>query len=246
VGTRPCTYAPDGLVVESGRPFGTPAAAAGRFLAQDESSQLVGAFAAPAPGDTVADLCAAPGGKTVQLAAALEGRGLLVAGDVRSRRVRLLRQTLRLAGAGRVCVVCHDLLRGLPYGPVFDGVLIDAPCSSLGTLRRDPDIRWTRREPEIEELAGRQARMLAEAARIVRPGGQLVYATCSSEPEENERVVDAFVEARRDFALEDPRDAGVALAPGVSACLDARGCLRTLPHQHQLEAFYAARLRRRR
>ena len=246
VRTRPCAYAPDGLVVESGRPFGTPAAAAGRFLAQDESSQLVGAFASPAPGDTVADLCAAPGGKTVQLAAALGGRGLLVAGDVRSRRVRLLRQTLKAAGAGHVCVVCHDLLRGLPYGPVFDGVLVDAPCSSLGTLRRDPDIRWTRREAEIEELAGRQARMLAEAARIVRPGGLLVYATCSSEPEENERVVDAFLDAQRDFTLEDPRAAGVAPAPGVSACLDARGCLRTLPHQHQLEAFYAARLRRRR
>jgi len=246
VRTRACAYAPDGLVVESGRPFAASISGTGQFLAQDEASQLVGAFAAPPPGSRVADACAAPGGKTAQLAAAIGDRGLLVAADLRSRRIRLLRQTLAAARIRSAHVVCHDLLGGLPFGPVFDCVLVDAPCSSLGTIRRDPDIRWSRREDDLTALAGRQRRMLEEAARGVRTGGTLVYATCSSEPEENEAVIGAFLDRCPEFALEDPRDADPGVPAGVAACLDERGCLRTLPHRHALEAFFAARLRRRR
>jgi len=246
VRTRACKYAPDGLVVESGRPFATPISGTGHFLAQDEASQLVGAFASPPPGSRVADACAAPGGKTAQLAAALGDGGLLVAGDLRTRRIRLLQQTLRAARIASVHLVCHDLLSGFPFGPVFDCVLVDAPCSSLGTIRRDPDIRWSRREEDVGALAGRQRRMLEEASRGVREGGMLVYATCSSEPEENEAVVDAFLERHPGFALEDPRGMRPGLPAGVTACLDERGCLRTLPHRHALEAFFAARLRRHR
>ena len=244
VRTRPCAFAPDGLVVESGRPFATPTAGTGWFLAQDEASQLVGAFAAPPRGSRVADVCAAPGGKTVQFAAAIGDGGLLVAGDLRSRRLRLLRQTLHAARIASARVVCHDLLGGLPFGPVFDCVVVDAPCSSLGTIRRDPDIRWSRREADLAGMAGRQQQMLDEASRGVRVGGMLVYATCSSEPEENDAVVDAFLDRHTGFALEDPRDALPALPAGVVACLDERGCLRTLLHRHALEAFFAARLRR--
>jgi 16S rRNA (cytosine967-C5)-methyltransferase len=243
---RACVRAPDGLVVESGRPFATPVWEAGQFLAQDEASQLVGAFAAPPPGSRIVDACAAPGGKTAQLAAATGSGGLLVAGDLRSRRVRLLRQTLRAARVTSAHLVCHDLLVGLPFGPVFDCVFVDAPCSSLGTIRRDPDIRWSRREDDLAVLAGRQRRMLDEASRGVRAGGLLVYATCSSEPEENDAVVDAFLERHPGFALEDPRGCDAALPAGVAACLDERGYLRTLPHLHALEAFFAARLRRHR
>ena len=246
VRTRACRYAPDGLVVESGRPFSTPLAGAGQFLAQDEASQLVGEFVAPPPGSRTADACAAPGGKTAQLAAAVGGAGLIVAGDLRSRRIRLLRQTLRVARVASAHVVCHDLLGGLPFGAVFDCVLVDAPCSSLGTIRRDPDIRWSRREEDLVALADRQRRMLEEASRGVRAGGLLVYATCSSEPEENDAVVDAFLDGHPGFALEDPRGAVPGLASGVAACLDERGCLRTLPHRHALEAFFGARLRRHR
>jgi 16S rRNA (cytosine967-C5)-methyltransferase len=244
VRTRACAYAPDGLVVEAGRPFGTPLAEAGHFLAQDEASQLVGAFAAPPPGSRVVDVCAAPGGKAAQLAAAIGPGGLLVACDLRSRRIRLLRETLRSARVASAHVVRHDLLGGLPFGPVFDCVFVDAPCSSLGTIRRDPDIRWSRREDDLGALAVRQRRMIGEASRGVRPGGLLVYATCSSEPEENEAVVDAFLDAHPGFGLEDPRGADIPLRAGVEACLDGRGCLRTLPHLHGLEAFFAARLRR--
>ena len=246
VRTRPCAYAADGLVVESGRPFTSSLAASGEFLAQDEASQLVGAFAAPPAGGRVADTCAAPGGKTAQLAAAIGADGMIVAGDLRSRRVRLLRHTLRAARLTSVHVIVHDLLTGLPFGPVFDCVLVDAPCSGLGTIRRDPDIRWSRREEELAVFAGRQIRMADEASRGVRAGGLLVYATCSSEPDENEAVVDAFLGRHPEFTLEDPRGADAPLPAGVAECLDARGCLRTLPHRHALEAFFAARLRKRR
>jgi 16S rRNA (cytosine967-C5)-methyltransferase len=243
--TRPCAYAPDGLVVESGSPFGALPAADGHVLAQDEASQLVGAFAALPPLGRAADVCAAPGGKTAQLAAAAGPAGVVVAGDVRSRRVRLLRQTLRAARVATAHVVCHDVLGGLPFGAVFDTVLLDAPCSSLGTIRRDPDIRWSRRDTDLAVLADRQLRMLGAAAAGVRAGGVLVYATCSSEPEENEAVVDAFLASRPAFTLEDPRSTDSAMPRGVVACLDDRGCLRTLPHRHGLEAFFAARLRHR-
>jgi 16S rRNA (cytosine967-C5)-methyltransferase len=246
VRTRACVHAPDGLVVESGRPFTTPVWKAGQFLAQDEASQLVGAFSAPPARGRAIDACAAPGGKTAQLAAATGTGGLLVAGDLRSRRIRLLRQTLRAARITSAHLVCHDLLVGLPFGPVFDCVLVDAPCSSLGTIRRDPDIRWSRREDDLDALAGRQRRMLDEASCGVRAGGLLVYATCSSEPEENDAVVDAFLERHPGFTLEDPRGCDLALPAGIAACLDERGCLRTLPHRHGLEAFFAARLRRQR
>ncbi len=241
----PCRFAPDGFVVRAGNPLAGPLAGSGLFLAQDEASQLVGSFAAPAPGDRVLDACAAPGGKAAQFASALGGRGLLVAGDVRPRRVRLLRETLSAARASGVMVVSHDAARGLPFGASFDLVVVDAPCSSLGTIRRDPDVRWARREDDLALLAGRQVRMLAEASRVVRPGGRLVYATCSTEPEENDEVVEAFLAGAPDFVLEDPRLAPGAVAPGVEACLDERGCLRTTPHEHGLEAFFAARLRRR-
>jgi 16S rRNA (cytosine967-C5)-methyltransferase len=245
VRTRRCTYAPDGLLVDTGHPLSMPVASEGAFLAQDEASQLVGAFAAPRPGDRVLDACAAPGGKTAQFAAAVGERGFLVAGDLRLRRMRLLRDTLTAARVARVAIVRHNALEGLPYADVFDSVVIDAPCSSLGTIRRDPDIRWTRREEELAGLADRQVRMLDRASRSVRPGGCLVYATCSSEPEENEEVVEAFLAAHGEFVLEDPRTARTPVPPGVEACLDDRGCLRTTPHQHGLESFFAARLRRR-
>jgi 16S rRNA (cytosine967-C5)-methyltransferase len=246
VRTRPCAFAPDGLVVESGRPFAGACWQAGEFVAQDEASQLVGAFAAPPPGSRVFDACAAPGGKASQLAAAIGASGLLVAGDLRSRRIRLLQQTLRAARITSPHLVRHDLLGGFPLGPVFDCVLLDAPCSSLGTIRRDPDIRWTRREEELAALGGRQLRMLDTASSGVRAGGVIVYATCSSEPEENDAVVDAFLERHPRYDLEDPRADATGIPDGVAACLDGRGCLRTLPPRHALEAFFAARLRRRR
>ena len=121
-------------------------------------------------------------------------------------------------------------------------MLVDAPCSGLGTLRRDPDIRWRRAERDLVVFARDQRALLDRAAAVVRPGGRLVYATCSSEPEENDAVVDAFLACRSDFTLLDLRG---DMSPATGSLLDERGRLRTLPFAHGLEAFFAAALVRR-
>jgi 16S rRNA (cytosine967-C5)-methyltransferase len=173
----------------------------GLFFVQDEASQLVALAADAQPGERVLDLCAAPGGKTTAMAASMGDRGLIVASDVRPRRLRLLHETVRLSGSQSAHVVQIAARGPLPFGNTFDCVLVDAPCSGLGTIRRDPDIRWRRREADLVTLARDQEDLLQRAASTVAPGGRLVYATCSSEPDENDHVVDRFLERQRDFRL---------------------------------------------
>lgn len=238
--TEPTTYAPDGLIVTAGNPLRT--SAGGSYLVQDEASQLVTLAVAARPEERVLDLCASPGGKTVAMAADMRDTGVLVACDVRSRRVALLRETTRASGAARIHLVHVGASGHLPLAPVFDRVLLDAPCSGLGTIRRDPDIRWRRHEHDLGVFARDQLALLQRAAEVVSPGGRLVYATCSSEPEENEDVIDAFLSARDDYAVIDLRTAG---ASPPAPLIDSRGMLRTLPFAHGLEAFFAAALVRR-
>ena len=233
---RPAHFAPDALIVEEGLPLRTPGVESGLFVVQDEASQLVAVAAGARPGTRVLDTCASPGGKTSAMAADMGNRGLLVACDVRARRMNLLRQTIIATGAN-ARLVQADLLRPLPFCRPFDLVVVDAPCSGLGTLRRDPDIRWRRREQDLARLAAAALTMLQRAADAVAPGGRLLYATCSSEPEENEAIADAFLATTPGFA---PANLG-AIAPALSPeLIDARGHLRTAPHSHMLEAFFAA------
>ena len=239
----PGRFAPDALVVEDGQPLKGPGLADGWFVVQDEASQLVSLLAGPSPGRRVLDTCASPGGKTTALAAAMAGRGVLVACDVRSRRIALLKRTVIAncaGGAAIVHIVQADVKQPLPFAHVFDCVLVDAPCSGLGTLRRDPDIRWRRREPDLAALASDQRRMLGHAAACMAPGGRLIYATCSSEPEENDEVVGAFLAASPDFTRLDAR----TIANVPAAVVDEQGYLRTAPHLHGLEMFFGAVMQR--
>jgi 16S rRNA (cytosine967-C5)-methyltransferase len=241
VATEPTGIAPDGLIVTAGNPLKTAMSMSGDFLIQDEASQLVPLLVAVRPGHRVLDACAAPGGKSLALADATGGTGLLVAADARHRRLALLRRVLDTHGAV-ASVVAHDLTSGTPFLPVFDRVLVDAPCTGLGTLRRDVDIRWRRTEEDLGVAATHQRCMLSEASRAVAPGGRLVYATCSSEPEENAQVVSAFLAdhpAFRRVARTTLIDEG--LAP---ALLNDAGELETRPDRHGLECFYAAALER--
>ena len=239
----PTSFAPDGLVVEEGYPLRGTGLDQGWFVVQDEASQLVPLLAGENAAGTVLDTCASPGGKSTALAAAMGGRGLLVACDVRARRVDLLRRTVAAAGASNVRIVQADLLKPLPFRSAFDCVLVDAPCSGLGTLRRDPDIRWRRREADLVPLAAAELTMLQHAADRVAPGGRLIYATCSSEPEENESVADAFLATTPAFAPVSARGTHPLLA---DALIDTRGHLRTEPQRHGLEAFFGAVFQRRR
>jgi len=208
---------------------------------QDEGSQLVARAVGARGQERVVDLCAAPGGKTLILAADMQGSPLLVAADHRRARVALLRATLERAGV-RAPVLALDVRRPLPFGPVFDRVLLDAPCSGLGTLRRDPDLKWSRSLDDLDRFASAQAEMLRHAAAIVRPGGELIYATCSSEPEENDDRIREFLHGHAEFAAA-PRS---VLGARVDASLiNAAGQLQTRPDLHGLDAFFAAVLVRR-
>src|SRR5262249_36517153 len=234
VDVEPGRFAPEALVVRRGHPLGMTG---GLFVVQDEASQLVALLAGRNPGRRVIDACASPGGKTTAIAAAMRGEGLLVACDVRQRRMELLARTIAAAGAANVRLVQADLMRPLPFAQPFDCVLVDAPCSGLGILRRDPDIRWRRHEEDLPVLAAAQLVMLQHAAEIVAPGGRLIYATCSSEPEENEGVAAAFLATTPGFRAVDLGRGDAGLPAQV---IDGRGHLRTYPHVHGLEAFFGA------
>ena len=241
VESEPTRWAPDGLIVTGGNPLRAPLD--GSFVVQDEASQLVPLAVNVRPGDRVLDLCSSPGGKATAMLGDMEETGVLVACDVRARRLALLRDTIAISGARAARIVRVSAAGALPFGPAFDRVLVDAPCSGLGTIRRDPDIRWRRAEADLAALARDQVELLSRAAAAVRPGGRLVYATCSSEPEENEQVVDAFLAASPGFAPVDLRAEDRGLPAPL---LDRRGMFRTLPFEHGLEAFFAAALVRRR
>jgi 16S rRNA (cytosine967-C5)-methyltransferase len=236
VETRPTRFAPDGLLVVKGNPLSTPLSRRGLFVVQDEVSQLVAACVGASSGERVLDACAAPGGKTIAMAADMENQGLIVAADVRHKRVRLLAETVRTAGATNVAVIQADAARTLPFDQPFDRVLVDAPCSGLGVLRRDPDIKWKRCDEDFASLVDLQMRILETAAGALRPGGLLVYSTCSSEPEENELVVSRFLARVPGFA---PTALHLPSSPDL---ITPAGHLRTLPFAHGLEGFFAAAL----
>jgi 16S rRNA (cytosine967-C5)-methyltransferase len=237
VEAAPARYAPDAIRLPAGSLGRLSSEASAMLHVQDEGSQLVARAAAVAPGERVLDACAAPGGKTMVLHG--ESPSLLVAADFRPSRVALLKDLLQKAGIP-VPVLALDARLPLPFGETFDCILIDAPCSGLGTLRRDPDLKWTRRERDLETLAADQLLMVRSAADAVRPGGRIVYATCSSEPEENGGVVEAFLRQDPRY-VQRPVDAAVLPAEAR----DAHGSLMTLPFRDGVDAFYAAVLVRR-
>jgi 16S rRNA (cytosine967-C5)-methyltransferase len=237
IAVTPGRFGPDALIVSHGHPLREPGLSGGWFVVQDEASQLVPLLAGPRPGPRVLDTCASPGGKATAIAAVLQEGGRIVACDVRHRRIDLLRRTVDRTGASAIAVVQADLRFSLPFGSLFDCVMVDAPCSGLGTLRRDPDIRWRRHEADLPTFAAAGLRMLGNAADVVAPGGRLIYATCSSEPEENEGVAEAFLATTRGFVALHAAQATSRLA---GALVDPRGHLRTQPHLHGLEAFFGA------
>ena len=235
VDTEPTRFAPHGLTVRHGNPLSTPLADEGLFFVQDESSQLVVELVAAASGERILDGCASPGGKTTALAAAMGNRGVIVATDLRGRRVELLAHTVATLGATCARIVQADASAVLPFREPFDAVLLDAPCSGLGTLRRDPDIRWRRSEDELKDFAGTQITMLDRVSDVVGRGGRIIYATCSSEPDENEGVVAEFLTSHPEFVQAPER-----IPQSLTRFITADGHFRTLPFRDELEAFFAA------
>jgi len=212
-----------------------PGFAEGAFIVQDPAAALICRFVAAPPGALVYDACASPGGKAV----GLERLGArVVAGDGRRDRIGRLAETARRAGVA-IRVMAADLVTA-PLGSArVDGVLIDAPCSATGTMARHPDARWRVSPRGIARVAERQRALLACAAALVKPGGWLVYATCSLEPEENAAQVDAFLGLHPDFRRDPPLP-----GPVPSALLTSAGDFESLPQRDGIDGAYAARLRR--
>jgi 16S rRNA (cytosine967-C5)-methyltransferase len=213
-------------------PTQLPGYAEGAFIVQDPAQAIVARFAGISPGCSVYDACAAPGGKTVALALA---GARVIAGDARPLRLERLAETLSRTGVA-VPMMAADLLSAPLRPEQWDAVLLDAPCSATGTMARHPDARWRLRADTIGRLAQRQAALLDAAAALVRPGGVLVYATCSLEREENEDQVDAFLVRRPDFRRA-PVTGSVA-----ADLVTAAGDLAALPQRHAIDGVYAARL----
>jgi 16S rRNA (cytosine967-C5)-methyltransferase len=244
IAATPTPYSPLGLRV-AGRPSLTrhPLLVDGSLEIQDESSQLVGWLVAPKRHEMVADLCAGAGGKTLLLGALMRSQGRLYAFDVSVKRLANLKPRLARSGLSNVHPqpIAHERDAKLKrLAGKFDRVLVDAPCTGFGTLRRNPDLKWRQTEASLAELVVKQGAILASAARLLKPGGRLVYATCSVLPDENERIVDAFRAAHPEFA---PVDAAAQLAhAGIP--LDTGPTLALLPHRHGCDGFFAAVLER--
>jgi 16S rRNA (cytosine967-C5)-methyltransferase len=214
----------------------------GLFTVQDESSQLAAIFLAPRPGERVLDICAAPGGKTTHLAQLMENRGTILACDAAPRKLELIEETASRLGVTIITTLPLNAVRPLtPLGDgKFDRILVDAPCSGLGVLRRNPEGKWWKTRQNISELVLIQKAILGNAAGRLAEGGTLLYATCSTTREENEAVVDDFLSRHRDFVLEDLR----GLFPDYEDILTERGCFRSWPQRHGMDGFFAARLRK--
>jgi 16S rRNA (cytosine967-C5)-methyltransferase len=239
---HPTRYAPTGVHLEhGGTPDRLPGYRDGSFSVQGEASQLVGLLTAPRPGDRVLDACAAPGGKTTHLAELMENRGALIALDANPRGIERVDRVTRRLGVSIVRTAVADAAMWQSPADGFDCVLVDAPCSGLGTLRQHPELRWRRTAEDIAGRASLQQRLLLHLAGAVRPGGTLVYATCTLTAEENDAVLGALLRTRPDFSRSDPRP---LLPPPARALVDADGILRTFPHRHGLDGFFAARLKR--
>jgi 16S rRNA (cytosine967-C5)-methyltransferase len=250
IAAEACRYAPLGIRLK-GKPAlqKHPLYLEGAIEVQDEGSQLLGYLLAPKRGEMVVDFCAGAGGKTLLLGALMRSTGRLYAFDVSPRRLAKLKPRVARSGLSNmhpVCIASENDIRVKRLAGKIDRVLVDAPCSGLGTLRRNPDLKWRQTPQSVEELTRKQADILAGASRLVKPGGRLVYATCSILAEENEAVVDAFLAAhpgyRRLCASEVLAQQGVMIEGcgyGESG-LD----LRLLPHLHGTDGFYAAVLER--
>lgn len=211
----------------------------GRVEVQDEGSQLLSHLLAPKRGDMVADFCAGAGGKSLAIGALMRNTGRIYAFDVSEKRLHNLGQRLKRSGLSNL----HSQVISGEQDPKlkrlngkFDRVLVDAPCSGLGTLRRNPDLKWRQMPQDIEEMSVKQASILARAAKLVKPGGRLVYATCSLLREENEQIAEGFLASHADFRQVN---ASEVLAQ-QQITLDTGDYLKLLPHLHQTDGFFAA------
>jgi 16S rRNA (cytosine967-C5)-methyltransferase len=236
-----CRVSPTGLMLRGVALLTElPAYRRGEFYVQDEAAQLVGLAVDPKPGERILDACAAPGGKSTHLAELMDDRGEITAADAGAKRLERIVENANRLGLTSIRPVMADLtgdssVLGLtPY----DRILVDAPCSGLGVLRRNPEAKWYKTEEVIRKMAALQLKILAKAGTLLKPGGVLVYSTCTTEPEENENVVGAFRARHPGFRLESLK----SVWPESPGLVTPEGYLNTTLNPYRMDHFFAAKL----
>jgi 16S rRNA (cytosine967-C5)-methyltransferase len=238
-------FAPDGLSLRGLR-HGVgdiPSFKDGWFQVQDEAAQLITHVLDPRPGETVLDACAGFGGKTGHIAQLMKDRGKIKAMENQSWKLHQLKTSSARLGISAVTTLHHDLSESVPVAflDTFDRILLDAPCSGLGVLRRNPDAKWKKTEMDLTRLRANQLRFLGSLAPLLKRGGRLVYCVCSLEPEESEYVVEAFLKNQAQFVIDR---VPVGLFDVDERLMDSSGFFRSLPHEHDMDGFFAVRLKR--
>lgn len=234
------------FAVSGGSPTRTESFRTGAISIQDEASQTIPLLLDTQSGDHVLDLCAAPGGKTPPLVRAAGAKGIVVAADRHAHRLRAMREQFKRLAITQVRLVELDAASPLPFGILFQRILVDAPCSGTGTLVRHPEIRWRLNPEHLAEFHVLQTSLLRSALQQLAPGGRLVYSTCSMEPEENEQVVEEALRdtkaLQRDTTNKAPSTLSDKLLPGVKAesLFDRDGYFRTTPGALETDGFFAA------
>ena len=246
VSAEPARYGADAVVVDRLEAVLRPQRyEKGLYMVQGEASQLAVELLDPKPGEKVLDVCAAPGGKTTHIAARVGPQGRVVATDIARRRLTLVEQNGMLSGAKNIACIVADMTKKPPVraGGSFDRVLVDAPCSALGELAKNPDARYRKSPEAISTLAKIQRILLERAAGLVRPGGVLVYATCTITGEENEDLIEAF---QRQHPEMEPDNAGAVLGDDRAVFIAENGTFLAAPHRTGTGGFFAARFTRKR
>ncbi len=241
----PTRFAPEGVVIGHRGGASLPGDAEGWYQVQDEASMLIAHLLAPKPGEKILDACAAPGGKTTHLCALGDNAVEVLALDLHPQRARLVTSGAARLGCRGITARAWDLTQPPPFlAPAsFDAILVDAPCSGLGVLRRNPEIRWRRTAADIAQMAEQQRAILANTATLVKPGGRLLYSVCTLTEEETDGVVQAFLATHPDFVADDLRE---SVPPAWRELFGEDGRLRTWRRADTgMDAFFAAALRRR-
>ncbi|ACH40521.1 16S rRNA (5-methyl-C967)-methyltransferase [Citrifermentans bemidjiense Bem] len=238
------SWSPDGIRLnQSGQITRLPSFRDGLFTVQDESSQLAPLFLAPGKGERVLDACAAPGGKTTQIAQLMQDSGEIYACDVNNKKLRLIKETCDRLGINSVRTFTMDATA--PSNAIkettFHRILVDAPCSGLGVIRRNPEGKWSKSGDDLLQLARTQVSILENLCRYLEPKGTILYATCSTSVQENEYVVDSFLAQHPEFVVEDLRP----LFPQYAPLFTERGFFRSWPHRDGMDGFFSARLKRK-